>query len=352
MNDEYSGESAIYAGMAAPAATLLETFIAAMPSNSWSEYTGTNINEMRFNPSVNADVGILESASNYLMTNWTNKFAWHPTRKIVSGVGTSNNFFATGGGKYAKQLVFSFDENEFDYVLNPVNQDYGYGHCYDANCSGFANDKTWYKPNSSNGEYRIMEYNAADNSWRWSDFTLSGLSVLRPLWMLDCHPEHNALYCIEDFGRLVKFDLTTAQRTVIGTFSGISGYPVIARAGQYVVFGCGNSGTTLYKIDQAGNVTTVNNSLPTTYHCAGATKFVPHPDGSARIVCMSSADGVVRVLDVETGLFTDIATTIPASIDFTYTAATGLVGAGAVALWRGGGRSSGATTSKFWIYKV
>lgn len=349
MNDTYSAASGegIYAGMVAPSSmTALETFIAAMSPNTWAEYTGTNINQMLPRDFDSALMGIFESEVNYPLTNWANKWAWHPTRKLISGVGTSQGFTIPDGYNYTKQVKFDLNTNQFSVRWNPTGQ--VQGHIYDHNCSNFVNDKTWRKPSTSG---RLAVYDAATDAWSLS-YDLSDLPSLSNFWGIECSATHNALYCIEsNSGRLVKFDLTSGLRTVIGSYSGISTYPVIVDFGEYVVFGGGSSGTSFYKINSAGTVSLIVGTIPQPYAAAGDHKFLPHPTTANTALCWSSADMMMRQLNILTGTFTDVGA-LPAVPVMNYTVSTTLKGLGAVANWRGAGRDGGVTQSKFYIYKV
>lgn len=344
MNDNYSAESgqAINAGRYSN--TPLTDFIAAMPSNSWAEYTGTNINEMLPRDFDGALMGILESSGNYTITNWANKFAWHPSRRLISGVGTSQGFTIPEGYNYTKQVKFDLTANAFAVRWNPTGQ--VQGHIYDHNCGNFVNDKTWRKP-STRG--RLGMYDAAADTWSLS-YDLSDLPDLGSFWGLECSAGHNALYCIESTsGRLVKFDLTTGIRTVIGNFSGIGTYPVIIETGAFIVFGGGNGGTSFYKINSAGIVSLVTDSLSAPYSAGGNYRFLAHPTIANAVIMFGSAG--IEFLDVVTGSASIIAP-YPAEPSLAASVSVSLTGLGAIATWRGRGRSGGVTQSSFWIYKV
>lgn len=344
MNDNYSAASGqgIYAGRFSN--TPLSDFIAAMPSNSWAEYTGTNINAMLPRDFDGALMGILESSGNYTITNWANKFAWNPARKIISGVGTSQGFTIPDGYNYTKQVIFDLTSNAFTVRWNPTGQ--VQGHIYDHNCGNFVNDKTWRKPSTSG---RLGMYDATTDTWSLS-YDLTGLPDLGSFWGVECSAGHNALYCIESTsGRLVKFDLTTGIRTVIGSYSGIGTYPVIVETGEFIVFGGGSGGGSFYKINASGNVSLITNSLSTQYSANGNYRFLAHPS-IANTVIMFGSDGV-EILDVLTGVASRVGA-YPAEPSLAASVSASLVGLGAIATWRGNGRSAGVTQSKFYIYKV
>lgn len=349
MDDFYSAASGegIYAGMVAPSTeTALETFIAAMSPNTWAEYTGTNINAMLPRDFDSALMGIMESDTNYPISNWANKWAWHPTRKLISGVGTSQGFTIAGGERYSKQVKFGLADNSFSVRWAPTGQ--VQGHIYDHNCGNFVNDKTWRKASTSG---RLGMYDAATDAWALS-YDLSDLPSLGSFWGLECSAAHNALYCVESTsGRLVKFDLTTGVRTVIGSYSGIGTYPVIIETGEYIVFGGGTGGTSFYKINAAGTVSLITSTIPSAYAASGNHKFLAHPTTANLVICFASEDMSMRLFDIIVGTFTSIGT-LPAAPVMNFTVSTSLKGLGAIANFRGAGRDGGVTQSKFFIYKV
>lgn len=347
MNKSYSAASGqgIYAGRFNT--TPLQTFIAAMPSNSWAEYTGTNINEMQTTRFDGEPTGILETTANYPLTNWANKFAWDDESKVLSLVGTAQGYISNPQGDlYSKHVIFDLFSNSFTTQWNPTGQ--RQGHIYDANCSGFVGELTYRK---AYNDSQLWQYNKASATWSVS-YTLAGLSTISAIWALECNAVHNALYCLEQLtGRLVKFDLATGARSVIGTHTGVGAYPVITSVGDHVIFGAGDTSTKLYKIDASGVVTLVSDALPVPYDCRGNYRVLPHPTDTNKALLFSQSDSKIRSLNIVTGLFSDIGT-IPSEPLMLASASSSLVGMAAVVTWRGAARLGGTTQSKFWIYKV
>jgi len=346
MNDNYSAASGqgIYAGRFNT--TPLQTFIDAMPSNSWAEYTGTNINAADTARFDGAPMSVLESDANYPLTNWANKFVWDSENRRISGAGTAQGFTVAGGERYAKQVIFDLVSNQFTVKWNPTGQKQG--HIYDANCSGFAGDRTFRK---AYNELVMWAYDKSTDLWT-SSYSLSGLSSVSTIWALECSAAHNALFCLEQLtGRLVKFDLTTGTRSVIGNHTGVGAYPIMILVGSHIVFGAGDASTKLYKMDTSGVVTLVSESFPVPYDCRGNYRFLPHPTDSTKAICISQSDLKIRTLDIMTGVFADYGT-LPSEPQMSASVSASLVGLGALATWRATGRIGGATQSKFWIYKV
>lgn len=346
MNDNYyvdSGQT-MFAGIIA--GTPLSSFINAMQPNTWSEYTGTNINEMTPREFDGSLMSILESDANYPITNWANKFAWSQSKQVISGVGTSQGFTIPTGYNYTKQVKFDLSNNSFSVKWNPSNQTQG--HIYDANCGGFVAGKTWRK---AYNVPQLAMYDENTDTWSLS-YTLSGLPTVSTIWSIDCNAAHNALYCLEQVtGRLVKFDLATGTRSVIGNYTNVGAYPILVSVGEYIVFGGGDAGKVLYKMNLAGAVTELNNAPPVPYDCRGNYRILEHPSDNTKAICISQSDLKIRTLDIITGTFTDIGT-LPSEPQMSASVSASLIGLGAVATWRSTARISGFTQSKFWIYKV
>lgn len=345
-----SGES-IYAGLTAD--TPLSLFIDAMPSNSWSAYTGTNINEMTPRTFDNALMGVMETEANKPLSNWCNKFTYDPANLKISGVGTAEGYITQESGKnYSKEVVFDMRTNAFSVLWNPTDKPEG--HCYDSNMSlpmnGFL-----YRKAYSNSKF-ISKRSTANQVWSDTTFTTTGLSPSpTEFYALEGLPQAGAqgsLFLLEAAGRLIRFDIATGVRSLVGNFSGIGRYPVIFRVKDYLVFGAGEGATTIYKLDKNLNVTTVTNSIPVEIQVNSYGKLIPCPSGTDAAYSFTNSDAKVRKLNILTGawsIVSDYPTELATSV---YVAITALQGLGAFALWKGRGRSAGVTRSTFLVYRI
>lgn len=354
MNDDYSGQTAIYGGMQAPAATLLEAFIAAMPSNSWAEYTGTNINEMLPRDFDGQLMGVLESEANKPLTNWANKFTYNQQAKVLSGVGTAEGYISADSGKnYTKEIIFDMAANVFSVRWNPLGRPVG--HCYDANLSLPINGKLYRRPFAPNQP--ISERDASGGGWQDTAMSLSGIAPSAgQFFSIEGLPdagEVGSLLLLEDTtGRLVRFDLATNARTVIGNYSGIGSYPMMTLINGAVLFGAGNGGSSLYTVGSSLNVQQVPTTTPVTIAANSTGKLLASPSGENAAYSFTNSDGLIRKLDITTGAWSDVGAYPSRLAAAVAVVAISLQGLGAFAFWYGRGRASGVTQSEFWIYKV
>lgn len=333
----------------------LGEFIAGIPRSSWAEYTSTNINELESSGPSGVSRGVLEGEVNSPVSNWPGKIAFDAEQKIIIGIGTTNGYISeTPSGAHSKNIVFDLENNNFLVRWNPIGR--SYGHFYDTNSSRPLNGYFYAR---GYGDSSLRKMNTSTLEWSES-YSLSGLApAAGTIGSVDVHPNLGAsgsVLFLEPTGRLVRFDVSTSVRSVVGTYSGVGNYPLIhyVTAIDSVVFGGGEGGTKLYKLSASGVVSEVTTTLPVTLAANGAGgPFLPDPSGLPRSWHFYDGDSTVRYIDWTTGDWTTFGV-VPSGLTGRL---DGTIGASipqlnAFALLTYGGRSGGVTTSKFWILKV
>lgn len=354
--DNYAGQGAIYGGQVDPGTVVppIYAFIDSMAPGTMQLYPGTNINEMETSNFEGLPNGILESTANYSIPQWSGKASFDPVAGLMSGVGTSQGFTSfSPAGERSKAIYFDCATNRFSVKWNPVGKNDG--HVYDGNVSRPHNGFVYRRSYGSN---EIRKMHVATKVWSVA-FVIPGLT--NSVASIDVFPDLGAngtLVVITDLGRVFTADLGTGASTDRGLVAGTANYPVAmyVQSAQCVVFGGGNTGTKLYKINAAGAISEIVQTLPTGLSVACDATYgpsIPHPGGQAAIVTMSHPLNAAYKLDVSTGAWAK-------QIDFptafqnlaNQCMAISMHGRGAVALWRGRGRSAGVTQSEFWLYRA
>ena len=332
--------------------TPLTDLIESMPPNSFAQLTTTNIRDAVYNPHFDQSLAALETDPSRPLPNWTNKISHIRSKSRLVWIGTSEGYAANLDGRFrSKAVTYKLAENQFTQNWNPTNR--VEGHAYDNNCSIDINGKIYRR--SFIGAV-VSEYDAETELWS-ELYTMTGLGTMLQVWAIECFPELGAagsLLLLEDLGRLVRYDLATSTQTVVGTFAGISSTNVMVYVNGAVIFGGGFSGTTLYRMDSSGNVTTLTNTLPVVITPNGAVnnKMVACPRGTDNAYIFSNTDNLVRKLNTITGTFTTIGPYDSNLSNSTNVAACSIRGTDGIVLLRGRGRSGGVNQSEFWVYKV
>lgn len=357
MSDNYSAASGqgIYAGRYSN--TPLSDFIAAMSSNSWAEYTGTNINEMTVAPRDGQLYGILETRENAVLTNWANKFCFDRANMVISGIGTAEGHISSSDGKnYSKDVAFDLKTNSFSVRWNPT--DITEGHIYDGNTSIPLGGVVYRK-----GYSRLSKKPANTFDWEPSGYEFTGLAgPLGYLFSMDVFPQMGASgslivtmgtpsYPMD--GRLIRFDIATGVRTVLGQLPNVGEYPLTVYVNGAVILGSGKAGCTLYRLSSDGTISTLIDSYAVELSTRSyGQKMLACPNGTDSVYTFTPSDSMVRRINTITGAAVDIGA-YPAYLSSSANVViTSIQGFGAFAFWRGRGRAGSVTQSEFHIYKV
>jgi hypothetical protein len=336
----------------------LGAFIAALAPGTWSEYTGTNLNTPLDGADSPADgpFSSLESAANYPLTNWSNKFFFDPITKLIGGIGTAQGYTGEApAGAHGKCVWFDLAANAFSQDWSPTGDNQG--HVYDGNVSRPLNGYVYRRGFGATKIYRCA---VATKVWELSTLSHTGVYAYDACG-LEVFPDWGSqgsllmLGGAAGTGYLYRWDLATGTRTALGSYA-VGDYPVIVYipALQACVFGGGAAGSgLLYKIDSAGSITQIATTLPVGVSSASSGPLLADPSGQALMWKLSTTDNKLRSFNPTTGDWIDKGAVIAGlSGDIANTVGIALTGLGALAFLHGRGRVSGASTHKFWIYKV
>ncbi len=355
VNDSYNVGSggSIYGGR--NSAQLINT-INSMATGEWLEYTSTNLTEYENTGPDSLDMSVLESAANKPLTNWTNKYGWSSDAKTIVAVGTAEGYISESpAGAHSKMIRFDADSNSWSVEWNPVGVSSGHG--YDGNTSVEINGYFYRK---SFGDLTVSKYHTATDTWS-TGFSLSSVNspTIPNVVMIEAHPNLGAsgsVVCVVNDGRLLRYDIDTDTASTVGTYTGIDDYSmcVYIPGLDSVIFGGGETGTKLHKVDNTGAVTEVTGSLPEYIHCGSAADcFLAHPSSQNAAFLLSDDDDHLHKYDIDTDSWTDLGL-IPTELQgrVFITAGISIHGHGALVFLHGKGRVSGENTSEMWVYKV
>lgn len=355
-NNFYSAPSGqgIYAGRFAPSA--LTTLIESMAPNTFAQLTTTNIREAVFNPYFNDSFSALESDPNRILTNWTNKIAFIPSKQRIVWIGTSEGYAANLDGRFrSKAVTYKLKENQFYQNWNPTDR--VEGHAFDDNCSIDLNGKLYRRSFIGN---QVSVYDAETELWS-PLFVLSGIGTQGDTWSLEVFPELGAegsLMLLEKFGRLFRYDLATAALTQVGTYSDIGTNCLMVYVNGALIFGAGNGGSivvgTLYKMLPNGSVSVLTSNLPQLISVDGTinNKLLPDPRGRSLAFVFTNTDDKIRTLNTDTGEFSIIRDNEANLAGSALVAACSITGTDGIVFLRGRGRSGGVNQSEFWVYRI
>jgi len=326
----------------------LSEALTAMPAATWLNWTSsTNVVPIT-DTGPDGLTAWLESTGNYYMTNWPGKASFDPVSKQVMLAGTAQGFSSdVPAGLHAKIVFFDLATGLFSSVWNPYAANTA--HIYDANPSVAINGKIYRQPFGS--------------TWLFETTISTRVSVVKKdlatlgafgAYALECFPEMGAsgsIIFVSSTGVVGRYDIATDTLNTIGTYSGITAYPIVHHCNDYLVFGAGYSSSTFYKLTAAGTVSQMANTLPASLTGIGSQlghTMVADPTGAKKSWLFISG-GNAYTLDHQTATWYDKGT-IPFSS--ANTAVASIQGFGAFVFLVGGGRIDSAhSNSKIWLYK-
>lgn len=327
---------------------VLSSTLSAMPAATWLNWTAsTNVVPIT-DTGPDGLTAWLESTGNYYMTNWPGKATFDPITKQVLLAGTAQGFTSdVPAGLHAKIVFLDVTTGLFSCVWNPYNANTA--HIYDSNPSVAISGKSYRLPFASTWLYETTLSSRVSIAKK--DTASLGLTGVISL---ECFPEMGAtgsVIFVDATGKVCRYDIATDALSTIGTYSGISSYPVIHHCNDYVVFGAGSTSSTLYKLTSAGVVTQLSNTLPASLSGVGASlghTMVADPAGLKKSWLFVSG-GNAYTVDHQAATWEDKGL-IPFSS--ANTAVSSVQGTGAFVFLVGGGRADSThSNSKVWLYK-
>ncbi len=241
-----------------------------LSSGAWLDWTAeTNVQSIsNVHPTDGLPTAWLESKANLPLTNWPGKATWDDATKQLIVIGASQGLSSEAPeGDNPSAVFLDVTTGLFSKQWNPFSQNIG--HIYDSNCTAFAPNGTLYRRSWSEGGLygmnRSRQWSAVGENPMLGAYLQGSVAVPS----VDVHPKLGSrgslLFCATN-GRLIRVDLASHAVTVVaGEQPGVSGlYCVIAYhpSLEACVFGGGEAGTALYKIDAALKVTRLSETMP------------------------------------------------------------------------------------------
>lgn len=337
---------------------------ASLTAGSWLEITSsTNAASLTDTDPISAIAlshfeSYFSSGTYYFMTNWPGNATWDPVTKRILLVGAAQGLASeTPAGAHTKVMRLDVTTGQFSSQWNPVNQNVT--HVYDANSTIPLGGYIYRRDYASAGFWKM---DLATNVWSSAGtLTGTGFSSVGDVPSLEVHPTLGAsgsIIQIGQNGKVGRVDIASGTRsTVSASLSGVASnwcpvcsyHPGI----DAVVMGGGNTGSSLYTLDNAGTVTLLTASLPAGISEIGPTVgsvLSPDPQGRAYAWLFDTRASMTRKLwrlNLTTGAWTDMGA-LPATFGANEAACIACIPElGVLVALDGGSR----TNSKVWLYR-
>lgn len=335
-----------------PSLGALSTAIASMAAGDWLNWTSSTNAAPITDTSGPGGVSAawLESAGNLPLTNWPGKFTWDQSRQRLIIVGTAQGYIGESPtGAHSSAAILDVTTGVFSKQWNPMSADLG--HVYDNQCSEPLNGKIYRRPyNNAN----LYECDLTTDTWSVAkDITSLTLGAYGGLEAFPTLGASGSVVFLTPGGALKRWDIATDALSTIGTPGGIGDYGTLhySEATDALIFGGGTTGTTYYKCDSSGTVTSIA-GMPSGVTSTGASANAascPDPLGRAKS-WLFPFGGSVWELDHGTGTWTE-REAMPALTHGMPVCA--IQDYGVVVGFEGRGRANSTTSmSRIWIYKV
>jgi hypothetical protein len=229
----------------AQSATVLEQTAAAMQPGTWADITSQ--------VGGSAAIGsLLQTAPGAHINEYADKGVWNPNTKEGLYVGISH----TGG--YEKFIKYSDASNTFSVVTSQTNGDPQ--HSYQHNALNIANNDFYLRPYNSK---TIRRY----RNGSWGTIASIPMPTYQVAGALEAFPERNGMVFVDGDWGVWWYNYATAAWTLLKETNGGQGtslgkFPmgpyhnvaVYNPVHKIILFGGGNGSSTLYKMDQNGNL--------------------------------------------------------------------------------------------------